>query len=72
MREANKAVKRERHISIDELILDLNGAKMFSKLDLRSGNLQYALRDLQILASQFRDIIRLWNRQTSDSEQTWS
>lgn len=45
MREANRAVKRERHTipTIDELILDLNDAKVFSKLDLRSGYYQLEL-----------------------------
>lgn len=45
MREANKAVKRERHTipSIDELILDLNGPKVSSKLDLPSGYHQLEL-----------------------------
>ncbi|XP_062614628.1 uncharacterized protein K02A2.6-like, partial [Saccostrea cucullata] len=45
MREANKAIIRERHLipTIDELIHDLNGAAVFSKLDLRQGYHQLEL-----------------------------
>ncbi|GFO23873.1 Zinc knuckle domain containing protein [Plakobranchus ocellatus] len=37
MREANKAIKRERHPmpTIDDMIHDLNGAKFFSRIDLQ-------------------------------------
>jgi hypothetical protein len=39
MREANKAIEREtpQMPTVEEIINDLNGAKIFSKLDLRAG-----------------------------------
>ena len=45
MRKANTAVQRERHITptVDEIINNLNGASVFSKLDLRSGYHQLEL-----------------------------
>ena len=45
MREPNKAIMRDRHQmpTVDELINDLNGAKIFSKVDLRSGYHQLEL-----------------------------
>ena len=45
MRQANQAIKRERHITptIKEIIGDLNGAKVFSKLDLNQGYNQLEL-----------------------------
>jgi protein subunit release factor A len=45
MRLLNKAVKRERHITptIDDIIVELTGAKVFSKLDLNSGYHQVEL-----------------------------
>ncbi len=45
MREANKAILREKHITptLDDLIADLNGATVFSKLDLRAGYHQLEL-----------------------------
>lgn len=45
MRQPNKAIKRERHITptIDDIIHDINGAKVFSKLDLNKGYHQIEL-----------------------------
>ena len=44
-RQANKAIKRERHVTptIKEMIGDLNGAKVFTKLDLNQGYNQLEL-----------------------------
>ena len=45
MREPNKAIQRERHCmpTTEELIHDLNGAVLFSKIDLRAGYHQLEL-----------------------------
>ena len=45
MRQANKAIKRERHVTptVKEIIGDLNGAKVFSELDLNQGYNQLEL-----------------------------
>ena len=45
MRQANQAIKRERHVTptIKKIIGDLNGAKVFSKLDLNQGYNQLEL-----------------------------
>ena len=45
MRQANKAIKRDRHVTptIKEMIGDLNGAKVFTKLDLNQGYNQFEL-----------------------------
>ena len=39
MRNANKAIRRTRHVTptIEELVSDLNGVTVFIKIDLRSG-----------------------------------
>ena len=45
MREANMAISRERHVmpTIDEIIHDLNGSVVFSKVDLAQGYHQLSL-----------------------------
>ena len=47
MREANKAVKREKHLmpTIDDLVADLNGSTVFTTLDLSSGYHQLELAE---------------------------
>ncbi|CAC5368520.1 unnamed protein product [Mytilus coruscus] len=47
MREPNKAILRSRHITptLDDMILDLNGSNVFSKMDLRNGYHQLELNE---------------------------
>ena len=47
MREPNKAIIRERHLlpTVEEIIHDLNGSTVFSKLDLKSGYHQLELEE---------------------------
>ena len=65
MRQVNKAIKRERHVTptISEIVNDLNGAKIFNKLDLNQGYNQLEL-------DQDHDILqpsqRIWGSDVSD------
>ena len=45
MREANRAICRERHLipMVEEIALDLNGCSVFSKIDLKQGYHQFLL-----------------------------
>lgn len=47
MRLPNKAIQRTRHITptMDDIIHDLNGAKIFSKLDMNAGYHQIELEE---------------------------
>ncbi|KAK3103818.1 hypothetical protein FSP39_022146 [Pinctada imbricata] len=62
MRKANKAIERERHLTptIDDLIMDLNGAKVFSKLDLRNGFHQLELEPESRYVTTFSTHVGLW------------
>ena len=57
MRKANQALKRERHVvpTTDDIILELNGSKVFSKVDFNKGFHQLELseesRNMTVFAS---------------------
>ena len=46
-RQANEAIIRERHpmTTVDELLQDMNGSNVFSKLDMKEGFTQLVLHD---------------------------
>jgi hypothetical protein len=62
MRSANRAIVRERHIipTIDDIAVDLNGCKMFSKLDLTQGYHQILLHPDSRYITTFSTHIGLW------------
>ena len=47
MRAANQAIQRERHpvLTVEDLIVDMNGATFFSKIDLKQGYHQLELEE---------------------------
>ena len=74
MREANKAVTRERHLmpTIDDLVADLNGATVFSKLDFSSGYHQLKLKPESCHITTFSTHKGFEEVQTSDVRNTRS
>ena len=62
MRQGNVAIVRERHITptITELVNDLNGAAIFSKLDLNQGYNQLELEQSSRYITTFSTHLGLW------------
>ena len=62
MRDAHKAIRRTRHVTptIEELVSDLNGATVFSKIDLRSGYHQLELDPESIYITTFSTHVCLY------------
>lgn len=62
MRQANQAIARERHVTptINELVSDLNGAAVFSKLDLNQGYNQLELHPSSRYITTFSTHFGLW------------
>ena len=68
MRRANTAVLRERHITppVNEIINDLNGACVFSKLDLNHGYNQFELEPSSRGITTFSSHLGLWRYKRLD------
>ncbi|XP_014678888.1 PREDICTED: uncharacterized protein K02A2.6-like [Priapulus caudatus] len=62
MRSVNRAIIRERHIipTIDDIAADLNGCKVFSKLDLKQGYHQVLLHPDSRNLTTFSTHVGLW------------
>lgn len=62
MRRVNKAIIRERHIipTLDDVVVDLNGCKVFSKLDLTQGYHQMLLDKESRMLTTFSTHVGLW------------
>ncbi len=62
MRAVNQAIIRERHVipTIDDIVADLNGCKVFSKIDLKQGYHQILLHPESRSLTTFSSHIGLW------------
>jgi hypothetical protein len=62
MTEANKAIERERHITptLDDILSDLDGAMVFSALDLAHGYHQLELDEESRFITTFSTHVGLW------------
>ena len=62
MTEANKAIERERHITptLDDILSDLDGAVVFSALDLAHGYHQLELDEESRFITTFSTHVGLW------------
>ena len=62
MQQANEAIKRERFLIliIEELLLDMNGSKVFSKPDLKWGFHQFNLSEESQLITAFATCMGLY------------
>ena len=62
MREANRAIRRERHVTptVDDVIFELNGSSYFTKLDLNKGYHQLELAPESRYITTFSANQKLW------------
>ncbi|XP_053381848.1 uncharacterized protein K02A2.6-like [Mercenaria mercenaria] len=62
MRKANLALKRERHVvpTVDDIIIELNGSTVFSKVDLYKGFHQLELSEESRNMTVFASHVGLW------------
>ena len=62
MRRANETILRTRHVTpkLDDIIHDLNGATVFSKLDMRSGYHQLELEPVSRYITTFATHVGLY------------
>ncbi|XP_053382713.1 uncharacterized protein K02A2.6-like [Mercenaria mercenaria] len=62
MRKANLALKRERHVvpTVDDIIMELNGSTVFSKVDLYKGFHQLELSEESRNMTVFASHVGLW------------
>jgi hypothetical protein len=62
MRAVNRAIIRERHVipTVDDIVADLNGCKVFSKVDLKQGYHQIMLHPESRHLTTFSTHVGLW------------
>ncbi|XP_053390578.1 uncharacterized protein K02A2.6-like [Mercenaria mercenaria] len=69
MRKANLALKRERHVvpTVDDIIMELNGSTVFSKVDLYKGFHQLELSEESRNMTVFASHVGLWSVVKTDN-----